>query len=138
MNCVSSRYCCKRRYINDTNVSLRSCVGETCHSSLDCGGPDEYCAHDNTCRKSCSTDLNAVFPGSVLLSVAQIHHVSQVRFAVFPSFAATMFVRVVASARNAEMIPTVEDLTSSVTRTRQDVNNLISLLCSLGVERLFQ
>lgn len=50
--CASSEYCCQHRYIDDHNVCRRSCVGETCHSSSDCGGPGEYCASNNLCKKS--------------------------------------------------------------------------------------
>ncbi|CAB4011018.1 Hypothetical predicted protein [Paramuricea clavata] len=54
-DCSSSEYCCKHRYHNDHNVCRRSCVGETCHSSLDCGGPTEYCASNKKCREWCTS-----------------------------------------------------------------------------------
>ena len=61
VNCLSSTYCCKRQYLNNKNVCLRSCVEETCHSSFDCGGPGEYCTRNNICWKpgrSCVSDLS--------------------------------------------------------------------------------
>ena len=50
-DCATSEYCCKHRYINDHNVCRRSCVGETCHSNSDCGGPGEYCNSNNRCNE---------------------------------------------------------------------------------------
>jgi hypothetical protein len=57
-DCASSEYCCKHQYLNDHNVCRRSCVGETCHSSLDCGFPMEYCASNNKCRERCSSNFD--------------------------------------------------------------------------------
>ena len=51
-DCAFSEYCCKHRYINDHNVCRRSCIGETCHSDSDCGGPGEYCDGNNKCSES--------------------------------------------------------------------------------------
>ena len=59
-HCAPSEYCCKQRFINDHNVCRRSCVGETCHSSSDCGGPREYCDANSRCTKS---DNSTTFAG---------------------------------------------------------------------------
>ena len=71
MNCNSSTYCCKRRYIDNKNVCLRSCVGETCDSILDCGGPDEsYSTNAKKCEESDATTLTGwVIPVIIVCAV---------------------------------------------------------------------
>ena len=53
-DCVNSEYCCKLRRSADVNVCRRSCIGESCYSDRDCGGPQEKCDW-NKCAKSTST-----------------------------------------------------------------------------------
>ena len=65
-DCASSEYCCQHRYIDDHNVCRRSCVGETCHSSRDCGGPGEYCASNNLCKESAIHLAGWIIPLSVI------------------------------------------------------------------------
>ena len=67
--CASSEYCCQHRYIDDHNVCRRSCVGETCHSSRDCGGPGEYCGSNKICKKSAIYLAGWVIPVSVVGSI---------------------------------------------------------------------
>ncbi|XP_028396916.1 prestalk protein-like [Dendronephthya gigantea] len=55
--CALFEYCCEHQYLNDHNICRRSCVGETCHSSWDCGGLGEFCDSNNVCAvTSCVTD----------------------------------------------------------------------------------
>ncbi|XP_028396915.1 keratin-associated protein 10-7-like [Dendronephthya gigantea] len=63
-NCGFSEYCCKQRYSYDKHVCRRSCVGETCHSSLDCGGFSEYCNWNKKCALSTSCSSNSGCSGS--------------------------------------------------------------------------
>ncbi|XP_028396918.1 keratin-associated protein 5-3-like [Dendronephthya gigantea] len=58
-NCGFSEYCCKQRYSYDKHVCRRSCVGETCNSSSDCGGSSEYCDFNKKCVE-CSTDGDCI------------------------------------------------------------------------------
>lgn len=66
--CGVSEYCCELQYLNDINVCRRNCIGESCHSNLDCGGPGE-CCRGNKCVKlnnncdECQT--NSDCPGRV-------------------------------------------------------------------------
>ena len=66
-DCGLSEYCCKHRYHNDHNVCRRSCAGETCHSSDDCGGPKEYCTWSKECRRRhsdfCTNDNHCTASG---------------------------------------------------------------------------
>ncbi len=61
-DCDTSEYCCKHRYIDDHNVCRRSCVGETCHSNSDCGGPGERCNSNNKCEEYNITVLSWSIP----------------------------------------------------------------------------
>ena len=47
----------------------RSCIGETCHSNLDCGPSYEYCISSKICWASglhCSKDAHCKGDGSVV------------------------------------------------------------------------
>ena len=57
-DCKSGTYCCRKKYITGRNVCLPNCVGESCHSDIDCGGKQECCSllkHCTTyrCRHQC-------------------------------------------------------------------------------------
>ena len=46
-DCSKKEYCCKGK--NGRNVCRRNCVGESCRSSSDCGGINEYCTLNGIC-----------------------------------------------------------------------------------------
>ena len=57
-DCPSSEYCCFRGFFR--NMCKQSCVGQTCLSSIGCGGPREYCDANSRCTKS---DNSTTFAG---------------------------------------------------------------------------
>ncbi|CAB4005250.1 Hypothetical predicted protein [Paramuricea clavata] len=50
-NCSSGHYCCKKRqwYVGEFSECSAHCIGKSCSTSNDCGGPGETCDSDNRC-----------------------------------------------------------------------------------------
>ncbi|XP_028396919.1 keratin-associated protein 5-3-like [Dendronephthya gigantea] len=78
LGCSGSTYCCKRGIY--TNVCQSSCVGETCYSDSDCGGPGESC-RSYKCKKSSTTTASWVVPVIVVGVILFI-----IVFAVIPAY----------------------------------------------------
>ena len=47
-----SKYCCKKRYVNEQNTCSITCFGESCQRDSDCGPRDECCGTNNKCTKT--------------------------------------------------------------------------------------
>ena len=45
-------YCCQDWFSSYENVCRHNCIGETCFSDSDCGGPGEYCTSSKKCWTS--------------------------------------------------------------------------------------
>ena len=45
-NCITGHYCCKKRYRYELSECSTHCIGKSCTTSNDCGGPDEICDWD--------------------------------------------------------------------------------------------
>ena len=46
-----SKYCCRKRYLNEQNTCSITCIGESCQRDSDCGPRDECCGIYNHCTK---------------------------------------------------------------------------------------
>ena len=50
-NCSTGQYCCKKRHSYELSECSDHCIGKSCNTNDDCGGPDETCHSDRTCKK---------------------------------------------------------------------------------------
>ena len=50
-NCSTGHYCCKKRqwYVGEFGVCSEHCIGKSCSTSDDCGGPGETCNSYHRC-----------------------------------------------------------------------------------------
>ncbi|CAB3995619.1 Hypothetical predicted protein [Paramuricea clavata] len=51
-NCSIGHYCCKKRDWYELSECSAHCIGKSCSTSEDCGGPGETCDSDYRCAKS--------------------------------------------------------------------------------------
>ena len=66
-DCSTGQYCCKKRHWYELNECSDHCIGKSCETNDDCGGPGETCNSDHRCTTSLPHWLTAVVTVSIVL-----------------------------------------------------------------------
>ena len=63
-DCSTGHYCCKKRqwYTNELSECSANCIGKSCGTNDDCGGPDETCASNYECAVEQKSDTSSFPP----------------------------------------------------------------------------
>ena len=71
-DCSTGHYCCKKRHWYELNECSDDCIGKSCETNDDCGGPGETCNTDHRCTTSLPHWLIAVITVSAVLFLTVI------------------------------------------------------------------
>ena len=61
-DCSTGQYCCKKRQWYELSGCSAHCIGKSCNTNDDCGGPDETCNSDHRC-----TDIRIFQPWVIVV-----------------------------------------------------------------------